>query len=220
MSNILRGLGALTPIGSIVAYNPGYYTNTANSAFTLVGPATNTVAGVNAYLPTTWRVCDGAALNDARSPIWVGADRYLPNLTDARFLMGSTVAGTIGGDNAMAHTHSVPAHFHGMGTGATLAIGSSGAHTHPSSDVSWSHSAGTTGTPRAYRGSNATDSATTGVGITATTASHTHVAGDFTGSIGLVTGGVSGNAEMTSGAASNTENRPLFLSSFYIVRVS
>lgn len=88
---------ASPPVGTIVAYNPGFYTNTANAGFTVVGPAGNTVAQVNTFIPTNWRVCNGAALNDSESPIWVGAGRNLPNLTSDRFLRGSTTAGSIGG---------------------------------------------------------------------------------------------------------------------------
>lgn len=119
----------LTPIGSIIAYNPGYYTNTTNGGFTFVGPTANTVAAVNAYLPAQWRVCDGTALNDSGSPIWVGANRYLPNLTDSRFLMGSTVAGTVGGAaSTVLTTANLPSHTHNNTlSNATVA---SSTHTH------------------------------------------------------------------------------------------
>ena len=53
------------PVGAIVAYNPGYYTASNNTGFTFVGVGANTVAAVNSYLPSNWRVCDGAALNPA-----------------------------------------------------------------------------------------------------------------------------------------------------------
>lgn len=217
-------LGATTstqpPIGSIVAYNPGYYTDGSNGTFTVVGPAGNTVADVNTYLPANWRVCDGSALNDASSPIWNAAGRYLPNISDDRFLMGATAAGSAGGANTMAHTHSVPAHHHAMGTGADLAIAASGSHSHPAGTWAWSHTAGTAGTPRPYRGDNNTSSSDTPGSCPTATATHTHASSDFSGRIGLVTGGVDGNAAMTSGAASNDENRPSYLSTFYIVRVA
>lgn len=121
------------PIGSIIAYNPGYFTNGINGSFTLVGPATNNAAGVNAYLPTNWRVCNGAELNDSSSPIFNGAGRYLPNLTDSRFLMGSTASGSIGGSagatlteaNLPSHTHSIN-HDHGVFSSLSNSVG----HTH------------------------------------------------------------------------------------------
>lgn len=100
-------LNSAAPVGSIVAYNPGYYTGGGNAGFTTVGPAGNTVAQVNTFLPANWRVCNGAALNDSGSTIFNGAGRYLPDLTDDRFLMGDTLAGGTGGSNTNSHTHSV-----------------------------------------------------------------------------------------------------------------
>jgi hypothetical protein len=131
-----RGGYGLVPVGTIVAYNPGYYTNSANAGFAAVGPAGNTVAQVNAFLNAKgWYVCDGAAVNNANSPIWNAAGRNLPNLSDQRFLMGSSSAGGAGGSNAnrdISHTHSVtsnvtaaaitlttanlPVHSHAKGT--------------------------------------------------------------------------------------------------------
>jgi len=45
------------PVGTIVAWQGGYYTAAANVGFTDV--LGNTVANVNTYLPSSWRVCDG-----------------------------------------------------------------------------------------------------------------------------------------------------------------
>lgn len=105
----------LVPVGTIVSYNPGYYTNAINGGFTLSGPATNDAAGVNAYLPLTWRVCDGTALNDAESPIWNAAGRYLPKLDDSRFLLGSTASGSAAGNNNKTlSTGEIPNHNHDM----------------------------------------------------------------------------------------------------------
>lgn len=111
----------IPPIGTIVSYNPGYYTATANVGFTVVGPSSNTVAAVNAYLPSNWRVCDGTALINASSPIWNAAGRFLPHLTNNRFIMGSTITGTNFNNstsvtltvaNLPTHSHSI-AHDHG-----------------------------------------------------------------------------------------------------------
>ena len=227
----------VVPIGSIFAWQGGYYTLGDNTGFTSV--LGNTVALANTYLnPFGIYVCDGAAVNDAASPIFNAAGRYLPNLTDNRFLMGSTTAGGIGGDNSHAHTHSVtsnvtvatqptfnvPGHYHSMGSGADLNITSSGAHTHG------------IGSANSFSGNAGAFSYYGGAGsqITSASTSHTHGSSTFSGSIGLVTGGSNGNAAfaatrtadvaltnnaVTSGAASNTENRPLYLSTFYVMRV-
>jgi hypothetical protein len=252
------------PVGSIVAYNPGYYTNGSNGGFTLVGPSANTAAGVNAYIPSNWRVCDGSALNDAGSTIWVGASRYLPNLSDSRFLMGSTAAGTAGGSNTMAHTHSVtsnvsvashsitqptfnvPAHYHGTGTLAITGSSTSN-HSHPIQNANTGRGilVAASGTGSSYDRIGATPTLnqnTSGTeinfSIPSNSGGHTHSNSDFSGSVGN-TGGSSGdsafsasrttdvslsahsvtNNAVTSGAASNDENRPLYLSTFYIVRV-
>lgn len=104
------GVAGTVPVGTIVAYNPGYYTNGTNGGFTVVGPTSNTIAAVNAFLNLSgWFVCDGDVVTVGSSPIWNGAGRYLPQLNNSRFLMGSTTAGTAAGANTtdISHTHSV-----------------------------------------------------------------------------------------------------------------
>jgi hypothetical protein len=84
-------LGGSVPVGSIIAWLHGYFGDGSNGSYT----------SVSMELSDEWKECDGSALNDADSPIFNGAGRYLPNLTDDRFLMGdvSGSAGGIGGDN-------------------------------------------------------------------------------------------------------------------------
>lgn len=99
------------PVGSVVAFIPGSFANGSNGTYTFRLGSANTIAAINTLLNTYgWYVCNGAALNLATSPIFNGASRYLPNLTDDRFLMGDTTAGTIGGANTTAHTHNVAGH--------------------------------------------------------------------------------------------------------------
>lgn len=102
---------AIVPIGSIIPYVAGYFGDASNGSFSnglhgQVDPtdATNT-------LPSNWRVCDGTQLNDPESPIFRGATRFLPNLTDDRFLMGDT---TFGGVADMVFTATLPSHAHTM----------------------------------------------------------------------------------------------------------
>lgn len=173
------------PVGSIIAYVPGYFTNGSNAGFTYRMVSANTIAAVNALLNSSgWYVCNGAALNDAGSGIFNGAGRYLPNLTDDRFFMGDTVAGGIGGSNTMAHTHTTGDH--------TLTIAEMPQHRHHVTcgydDTSGGYPYGIAsgvhpGTYTTYQGSSAP---------------HNHGA---------------------TGAASNAENRPKYLSCFYIMRV-
>lgn len=67
----------------------------------------------------------------------------VPDLT-GKFPLGKTQSGTtanVGASGgALGHTHSVPAHYHGMGTGADLNIASSGTHT-TTIDISHGHTA-------------------------------------------------------------------------------
>jgi hypothetical protein len=102
------GLALDPPVGTIVAWIHGYFGDGNNGSFTSVSMAP----------PDNWKLCDGSELNDAESPIFNGEGRYLPNLTDDRFLMGDIAAnmGAVGGDNAsMAHTHTYPNHKHQVG---------------------------------------------------------------------------------------------------------
>ncbi len=155
--------------GMIVAYNPGYYTNGSNGGFTVVGPSANTVAAINTYINSDgWYVCNGAAVNNASSLIWNAASRYLPNLTDSRFIMGDTAIGGTGGSNTQAHTHDID--FPDT-TSAESSPNDNYANISPSVVVA---------------------------------SSHTH---NFN------------IASFASGAASNAENRPVYLAVVYIVKV-
>lgn len=98
------------PMGSIVGWCPGYFADGSNGGFVAGLGTVNTVASQNSFLnPFGWYVCDGAAPNEPTSTIWNAADRYLPDLTDSRFLQGDTgvldEAVTVGA-NTMAHTHA------------------------------------------------------------------------------------------------------------------
>jgi len=102
-----------TPVGIINAWCPGYFGNGMNGSYTNALGSANTVAAANAHLNGQgWYVCDGAAVNVAGAPVFNASGRYLPNLTDNRFLMGGATAGVIGGSNSSAHNHTGPEHAH------------------------------------------------------------------------------------------------------------
>lgn len=247
-----------------------------------------------ATAPSGWLICDGTAVSRTTYSVLFGVigTAYgtgdgsttfnLPDLS-RRIPMGKGASDTLGGSDGVAyasravtHSHSVPAHYHGMGTGADLNITSSGGTTTGIESANHSHS-GTTGYYNSGNGANTgTESVwhqhagTTDAGgshthtIPGTTAStqnasgefyrssagtadyslgggahthtmttgnqsvlhthpvadhthpfssgtqsanhthtapnHTHAAANIAGSIGLVTGGVNGNAAMTSGS--------------------
>lgn len=199
----------MVPVGTILPFIPGYFTNGSNSGYTFQLGTANTVAAINALLNDYgWYVCNGAALNDSDSPIFNGSGRYLPNLYDDRFLMGDTVAGGIGGSSTMAHIHAGPSHTHTTGN-HTLTINEIPSHWHYTSNYDGSGDDGATAPTAANphgdsnwkNWNNPGYSSNTGGG-----AAHNH---GFTGSSGT------GN----TGAASNDENRPKYLSCFYIMRV-
>lgn len=103
------GIGAV-PVGVVMPWVSGYFTAGTNTGHTPILASADTVAAANAYLnPLGYYVCDGSAPNVTGSPIWNAAGRYLPNLTDSRFLMGSTAIGSAanGGSNVMGdHRHA------------------------------------------------------------------------------------------------------------------
>jgi hypothetical protein len=215
------------PEGTIVAWNGGYYANNANGGYTFVLGTANSVSAVNALLnPAGWYVCDGAALNLATSTIFNGAGRYLPNLTDDRFLAGSTAIGATGGASTMAHTHgftkttsSESSHKHGV----SINTASESSHTHSCNPPST-----TSGAPSATAKCQAGD--TGGLSVAGSNHTHTTDVAAFTSGAGSShghsvsgdTGAGTAHSHSVSGdtmGASNTENRPNFLSVFFITYV-
>ena len=204
------------PVGGIIAYIPGYFTDSSNGGFTYKIVTANTIAAVNTALNSKgWYVCDGSALNDADSGIFNGVGRYLPNLTDDRFLMGDTVAGGIGGANSnnISHVHStgnftllaahIPAHTH------TITVNSAGAHVH-----TWDGPTGTAGAV-SHNGSSGMQRHIANSRNTSEAGAHTHTA-----SASSIGGGTAHNHGNTGSSGSNSlENRPKYLSCFYIMRV-
>lgn len=114
----------------------------------------------------------------------------------------ASALGETGG--AIDHSHSVPAHYHGVGTGADINITSSGTHNH---GVYTKNTLGGTGDTGGFAAKGKDGTSTCVDAITSTTGAHTHAVGNFSGRIGLVTGGVDGNSAMTSG----TTNPPFLV---------
>jgi len=216
------------PAGTIVPWAGGYFTNGSNAGYTNVLAGGNTVAEANAYLNAlNWYVCDGAALNTGAG-IFNGAGRYLPNLTDDRFIMGDTTAGVIGGSSTMAHTHTGPSHTHSI-SGAALTTAQIPDHVHgyryynaggPFSGNYLQAAAIGTGD---YTVTAASVLATDGGGGTPTGSTHDHGGVTIAGGTGATgasgTGATGAGGTGNTGGASDAENRPLFLSCFYIMKV-
>ncbi|MDR3089529.1 MAG: hypothetical protein LBU39_06905 [Desulfobulbaceae bacterium] len=104
----------LAPPGVICAWLPGWFTSQAGGFSG--GPAD--IAAANALVnPRGWYVCNGAELLIEGHPWFGQPGRYLPNLSNSRFLAGTAAvasAGLIGQFN-LAHSHSVAAHTHVLG---------------------------------------------------------------------------------------------------------
>lgn len=216
------------PVGSVVAWNPGYFLDAANGTFVNASfLGSNNVAGANAYLnPRGFYVADGGVPNVTGSLIWNASGRYLPNLTDARFLMGNTSAGSIGGSNVLTdHTHTfsltVDAHTHSINHDhLSFTTASEGNHNHTV------RGKGGTGGTDLYldsslfvQGTSLSVYLTTAVG--ALDGAHTHSIDvpSYTGTSGGSSSNSISGTVGTGNVASSTENRPKYLSTFYIVRV-
>lgn len=177
------------PTGAIVSYVPGHFGNGSNGSYTSgLASAANTVTAANALINGDgWHVCNGAALNVSGSDYFDGASRYLPNLTDDRFIMGDTKVGVVGGSNTMSHIHST--------ANRTLTISQIPSHDHDINGVF----VGSSSTKKyIYLGRDTPI---------------TKVPTDNEGGGGAHNHG-------NTGVASNTVNRPKFLSCFYILKVS
>lgn len=212
----LQAVLALTvpmpPQGSILPWVPGYFTDGSNGGYTNALGTANTVASANTYLNASgWYVCDGAAVNDAASAIFNGAGRYLPNLTDSRFLMGSTAAGTIGGSNTLVdHLHGFTLTAAGQThTGNSASVSNPGDHYHAQNAARYDAIGvcNTIGAGNTAQGTISTNTGLDGGHGHTVSISHTHADSAVSGSIG------------TGAVPSSTENRPKFLSCFYIMRV-
>lgn len=192
-------------------------------------PAGSVITTAASAAPTGWLLCDGAAVSRTTyatlfaaisTTYGVGDGATTFNVPDLRRRTptGVGASDTIGNTDGVAYAsrsatqaHTVPAHYHGMGTGADLNITSSGSgttgndspdHTHNLGVAFNSPTAAWTITGAGGAGYTIPGAATT-TGASArhthSTPNHTHPSGNIAGRVGLVTGGVDGNAAMTTG---------------------
>lgn len=201
----------VVPVGSIIAYNPGYYTNGSNAGFTVIGPSTNTIAGIKTYLASdavNWYVCDGTAPNDVLSPIWNVAGRFVPNLTGDRFLKGSIAVGAIGGQSSVTlATTNLPSHNHTINHDHAAANtgNQSASHRHSQQNAGGGYNGADVNATN-FRSVNIGGS---GVNSSFQDTSHTH-------SFNMPAySGSSGNA----GSGTSFSIVPVFLNTVYIIRI-
>lgn len=248
------------PIGSIVPFIPGYFGDGSNGSFTYALVSANTIAAVNTLLNSKgWYVCNGAAPNTPKSPIFNASDRYLPNLTDDRFLMGDTVAAGTGGANSsnLAHTHTTGDHALTEAELATHNHTVSVTNTSSAATITYDHVLASKATANLTLPKNSQTSSPSGPtendlwwdtdddllykwggsswaevtstmdlaasiaqtgganSVSVNPSAHTHTA-----SSGNIGSGTAHNHGTTgSSGSSSQENRPVYLSCFYIMRV-
>ena len=213
--------------------------------FPVAAPVGTVTQYAGAAAPTGYLLCDGAAVSRSTyadlftllsTTYGAGDGSTTFNLPDLRGRSpvgrgANATVSTLGNNDGVAEASRkglvVPAHHHGMGTGADLNITSSGSHTHTATDSGHGHTATDSGHNHADNTSfsenwnlggggsvpinRGVTTATTGIGtanitvssgtanITVSSASHTHAAVNFAGRIGLVTGGVDGNVAQNLG---------------------
>ena len=191
---ILTATGETVPAGVIVAFIGGYFQDGSNGTFTnVIG---DNASAINTLLNASgWYVCNGSALNDSESPIWNASGRYLPKIDDERFIQGSSAAGGVGGSNTTSHTHDA-SHGH-TGGNAYLSSSQNGAHTHGAGEANVQTGSG------AIVSNDASGTAWY-VGSSGSGSGHSHGVNTKT---------------FSTGAPSDTQNRPKYLSCHYIVKV-
>ncbi|MDX2471061.1 MAG: hypothetical protein QNL04_10850 [SAR324 cluster bacterium] len=191
------------PVGTVKAWVPASFADANNGGYALgLGIATNDVAGANAYLAATaYRVADGSIPNLELSPIWNDGVKHLPNLTDDRFIQGSSTLAGVGGSNSLRdHLHSFSLLAAGQGGGShshftVRNIAAQGGISNTSSIAkSWS----------TYSLGGHTYSPNWGL---TNSVSHAHSSSNVSGTVGA------------GATATTTENRPNYLNCFYIIKV-
>jgi len=204
------------PVGMIVPWLGGYFTDGNNGGYTDVLAGGTDIAAANSYLSGFgFRVCDGSEYYNVNSQVFNAAGRFLPNLTDDRFIQGSNIGGQSGGINSIDNSHShvvldhvltldeIPSHSH---TGTTSTGGN---HQHHIDNIilHWNP-----GNGEFAEGSNMAQEFT---GYTDIAGNHNHTF--TTDTIGSGAGHNHGNTGL---GGSLIDNRPQFLTCFYAIRVT
>ena len=207
------GFGII-PIGSIIPI-------AANLTGSHAIPATGVMDAAG------WQYCDGAAISG--SATMTGT---IYNLTDERFIVGSTTAGSTGGTNTDSHVHTVDsqlsnynaAHTHDYGHYHQAMRIESNGDTHLLSSSSPSQGTFTTSTHWTDPQSTGGGSGTWGAYKSVTTNFNAYTSG------ALVSGSVEQNTDSKLGTITlahthstdsqdATNNRPLYVSAKYLMRV-
>ena len=226
---------AQLPVGLIVPWICGHFSDGSNGSFVPV-LCSNTIAAANEYLNGFgWYVCDGAEL-DMGGGIFNGAGKYLPNLSDYRFIQGDATMGAIGGVTTSTHTHTGPSHQHTGPShrhigpshnhsiaGTALSVAQIPLHNHFYSVTAINEPTGEHWVNVVYKNIKRPP-AELYVSDTGSGQTHTH-GGGYTGNAGTSYTSYDGTGATGYGGTGNTgsansENRPKFLSCLYIMKVA
>lgn len=190
------------PVGTILPWFPRFFSNPNNTGL----HGSDMVS-----LSPKWRLCDGSAPNIDISPIWNTVDKYVPDLTDDRFICGDVTVGGIGGQNSIIHLHNVT-HKH------TVNIWSE--------SIDWNHTHNLTlpefnykGTSNSWTGSvSPATSRTYTQTVSLSAGLHSHTFGQRTTEHPIGTP-LHPNTGIFNSANETIDNRPKYLKVKYIIKV-
>jgi hypothetical protein len=87
----------VVPIGTIISWSGNYFSAQNNGGVSSCF-ITNNLTTIDSYLlKRGFKICDGTEFYDNNSPIFNANGRFLPKITDDRFLMGSNTNSAIPG---------------------------------------------------------------------------------------------------------------------------
>jgi hypothetical protein len=166
-----------------------------------------------------YALCNGQAFPAGKHPSFTG---NMPNLSDERFLQGTSSANQGTGGNAgnsktlatanlPSHNHSI-AHSHDLKHGHTASVGGPGTHGHALAEI---YANGTGGNQGQYEINAGNDN--TAKLFTENSGSHSHTAtvADYIGTVSTLSTTLSGS----SGSGTAFDIRPLYFNVVYVMRV-
>jgi hypothetical protein len=199
----LKAAGGSIPVGAVIGIQ-------ANLTGAYAIPGTGTVDD-NGYM-----LCDGSSIPGGNS-----VSGSVPNLTDSRFLMGSTTAGTTGGVNTSSATSGGAASFN-----KTVMNSNQTAHSHAATNMRAAIDFFNTGNTVRARITTNSVAYTNNVEVDANLGTASSAGSNSSGPI--ITGSTDTTSVSWSSTTVNTtftqpvvdENRPVFISTVYLMRVN
>ena len=179
VSNLQTLVNNLVPIGTMMVWSHATVPNSNWLVCDGSAISRTTYSSLFALISTSYGSGDGSTtfnLPDMRRRVAIGASAGLTvassdNLAEGSRNLSHTHSVPAHSHGLSNHTHSVPPHFHGMGTGADLNITSSGSHT-TTIDISHSHTANGGSGNSGPSGTLTTNNSTTNISFAISPHSH------------------------------------------------